>query len=31
MADAPHIMIVEARYYVPIADEMIRGAIAALE
>lgn len=30
MADAPHIMIVEARFYEPIADELVRGAVAAL-
>ncbi len=26
MADAPHIMIVEARFYEDIADELVRGA-----
>ncbi|HEX6980003.1 MAG TPA: 6,7-dimethyl-8-ribityllumazine synthase [Alphaproteobacteria bacterium] len=31
MGDAPHIMIVEARFYEPIADELVRGATAALE
>ena len=31
MADAPHIMIVEARYYAHIADELAKGAIAALD
>lgn len=31
MAVAPHIMIVEARFYEPLADELMRGAIAALE
>ena len=31
MAEAPHIMIVEARYYGHIADELARGAIAALD
>ena len=31
MADAPHILIVEARYYAHIADELARGAIAALD
>jgi 6,7-dimethyl-8-ribityllumazine synthase len=31
MAQAPHIMIVEARYYAHIADELARGAIAALD
>jgi len=31
MADAPHIMIVEARFYEDLADELARGAIAELE
>lgn len=33
MANArpPHVMIVEARFYVDIADELCRGAVAALE
>ena len=31
MAEAPHIMIVEARYYAHIADELAKGAIAALD
>jgi 6,7-dimethyl-8-ribityllumazine synthase len=31
MADSPHIMIVEARFYPPIADELMRGATAALD
>jgi 6,7-dimethyl-8-ribityllumazine synthase len=31
MADAPHVMIVEARYYAHINDELLKGAIAALE
>src|SRR3954470_8515438 len=30
MADAPHILILEARFYEDIADELARGAIAAL-
>ena len=30
MADAPHILIIEARFYADIADELARGAIAAL-
>ena len=30
MSDAPHVLIVEARFYEDIADEMARGAIAAL-
>ena len=31
MADSPHILIVEARFYEDIADELARGAITALE
>ena len=31
MASAPHILILEARYYADIADELARGAIAELE
>jgi 6,7-dimethyl-8-ribityllumazine synthase len=31
MAEAPHIMIVEARYYAHVSDELARGAIAALD
>jgi 6,7-dimethyl-8-ribityllumazine synthase len=31
MAERSHILIVEARYYEAIADEMARGAVAALE
>jgi len=31
MAETPHILIVEARYYAHIADELARGAIAALD
>jgi 6,7-dimethyl-8-ribityllumazine synthase len=31
MADGPHIMIVEARYYAHIADELAKGAITALD
>ena len=31
MADHPQVMIVEARFYEDIADELARGAIAALE
>ena len=30
MTDAPHILIVEARFYGEIADEMVRGAVAEL-
>jgi 6,7-dimethyl-8-ribityllumazine synthase len=29
--ETPHIMIVEARFYEPIADELVRGAVAVLE
>ncbi len=31
MADTPHIMIVEARFYTDIADELAQGAIEALQ
>ena len=31
MADAPHIMIVEARFYEDLADELVKGAIRALK
>lgn len=31
MAETPHIMIVEARFYEDIGDELARGAIAELE
>ena len=31
MADRPHILIIEARFYPDIADELLRGAMAALE
>ncbi len=31
MDDAPHILIVEARFYEEIADELAKGAIAELE
>ncbi|HTZ80385.1 MAG TPA: 6,7-dimethyl-8-ribityllumazine synthase [Stellaceae bacterium] len=31
MAGGPHIMIVEARYYPHISDELLKGALAALE
>ena len=31
MADGPHIMIVEARYYAHISDELAKGAITALD
>jgi len=30
MSDAPHVLIVEARFYEDIADELAKGAIAAL-
>jgi len=31
MTDKPHIMIVEARFYEDIADELVKGAIAEIE
>ena len=31
MAERPHILIVESRFYEDIADELVRGASAALE
>jgi 6,7-dimethyl-8-ribityllumazine synthase len=31
MAGSPHVMIVEARFYEDIADELVRGAIGALD
>lgn len=31
MAKPPHIMVVEARFYEDISDELARGAVAALE
>ncbi len=31
MASAAHVMIVEARYYTHIADELMKGAVAALD
>ncbi len=31
MPQSPHILIVEARFYADIADELARGAVAALE
>lgn len=31
MSETPHIMIVEARFYADLADELARGAIAAIE
>ena len=31
MATTPHVMIVEARFYEDIADELVRGAMGALE
>ena len=31
MTDVPHVMIVEARFYEDIADELAKGALAALE
>ncbi|MFZ5790449.1 MAG: 6,7-dimethyl-8-ribityllumazine synthase [Pseudomonadota bacterium] len=31
MADAPHVLIVESRFYTHISDELAKGAIAALQ
>ncbi len=31
MADTPHILIVDARFYDDIADELVKGAVAELE
>lgn len=31
MPEAPHILIVEARYYAHISDELLKGAVAALD
>jgi 6,7-dimethyl-8-ribityllumazine synthase len=31
MADAPHILIVEARYYEDVGEHLLSGAIQALE
>ena len=31
MPEAPHVLIVEARYYAHISDELLKGAIAALD
>ncbi|HXP76456.1 MAG TPA: 6,7-dimethyl-8-ribityllumazine synthase [Stellaceae bacterium] len=31
MPAAPHVLIVEARYYAHISDELLKGALAALE
>ncbi len=31
MTEKPHVMVVEARFYADIADELCRGAIAVLE
>jgi 6,7-dimethyl-8-ribityllumazine synthase len=31
MADRPHILILEARFYADIADELARGAVAVLD
>jgi 6,7-dimethyl-8-ribityllumazine synthase len=30
MATKPHVLIVEARFYEPLADELVRGAVTAL-
>jgi 6,7-dimethyl-8-ribityllumazine synthase len=31
MSDAPHIMVVEARFYEDVADELAKGALAVLD
>jgi 6,7-dimethyl-8-ribityllumazine synthase len=31
MTDAPHLLVIEARYYEQISDELAKGAVAALE
>ncbi len=31
MPEAPHVLIVEARYYAHISDELLKGALGALE
>ncbi len=31
MSDAPHLLIIEARYYERISDELAKGAVAALD
>ncbi len=31
IANNPHILIVEARFYDDIADELVRGAVTAIE
>ena len=31
MAGGPHVLIVEARFYTDISDELARGAVAALD
>ena len=31
MSDQPHILIIEARFYQDIADELVRGALAVLD
>jgi 6,7-dimethyl-8-ribityllumazine synthase len=31
MVDTPHLLIVEARFYDDIADELVRGAVAAID
>lgn len=31
MTKGPHILIVEARYYAPISDELLKGALAVLD
>ncbi|MBL6951061.1 MAG: 6,7-dimethyl-8-ribityllumazine synthase [Alphaproteobacteria bacterium] len=31
MSDAPHLLVIEARYYEQISDELAKGALAALD
>jgi 6,7-dimethyl-8-ribityllumazine synthase len=31
MSDAPHLLVIEARYYEQISDELAKGAVAALD
>ena len=31
MVDTPHLLIIEARFYDDIADELVRGAVAAID
>ena len=31
MTEAPHVLVVEARFYEDIADELVKGAVACIE